>query len=324
MDRQLLRAAEEGDLPTVQWILQQPGGVNGDIGVALQFAVKRGHVAIVQALLQVEGVNVNVNLNFVLHLAVGSGHVAIVQALLQVEGVNVNARLASNATPLHSVRSNALVAQALLEAGADPNAADDSGNTPLFYALLHENVDVIETMLNRGADPEVRNAENDTAIHFGCQNCRYGGGFEVIQTVIRHCGPNSGCLTAKNEDGETPLDCLRYCNLHQEELVRAHRFILQTYSQPLVQRHGPLCVHSVLRDAVFTGGNDGKFQLPVGKLSTEQLQILLEHLIVAEPGSLRTLDGEGLLPLQVASQLNFPGLVINVLLRPYPGALLQL
>ena len=135
-----------------------------------------------------------------------------------------------------------------------------------------------------------------------------------------------GVLQPTHERGETPLDCLRYAPSHRqkEELVRARKFILQTYSQQLVQRHGPLCVHSVLRDAVFTDGDDEEFQLPVGKLSTEHLQILLEHLIVAEPGSLRALDNEGLLPLQVASQLNFPDLVINVLLRPYPGALLQL
>ena len=300
----LLDAAFEGDLPTVQWILQQPGGVNVNAGN------EDGWTA--------------------LHYAARKCHLRIVQAILQVEGVNVNVRSTSGATPLLacSLSANALlVTQALLEAGADPNAACGSGNTPLFHAVGYHNVDVVETMLNRGADPEARNAENDTPIHFGCRYCcRYckEGGFEVIQTIIRHCGPNSGCLTANNEDGETPLDCLRHSHLPQEELVRAHRFILQTYSQPLVQRHGPLCVHSVLRDAVFTDGDDEEFQLPVGKLSTEQLQILLEHLIVAEPGSLRALDGENLLPLQVASQLNFPDLVINVLLRPYPGALLQL
>jgi len=61
----------------------------------------------------------------------------------------------------------------------------------------------------------------------------------------------------------------------------------------------------------------------VGKLRTEHLQMLLEFMIAAEPGSLRALDRDGLFPLQVATQLNFPDLVINVLLRQYPDALLQ-
>ena len=64
-------------------------------------------------------------------------------------------------------------------------------------------------------------------------------------------------------------------------------------------------------------------ELPIGMLTSEDLQILLEYMISNEPGSIRALDGNGLLPLQVASQLNFlPDLVIYVLLRPYPDALI--
>ena len=46
--------------------------------------------------------------------------------------------------------------------------------------------------------------------------------------------------------------------------------------------------------------------------------------LLLEPGSVRALDSDGLLPLQAACRLNFPDLVIHVLLRPYPGALLLL
>ena len=61
MEAQLRDAANEGNLPTVQWILQQAGGVSVNAGdqdgwTALHFAVICGQVAIVQAILQVEGV----------------------------------------------------------------------------------------------------------------------------------------------------------------------------------------------------------------------------------------------------------------------------
>ena len=97
----------------------------------------------------------------------------------------------------------------------------------------------------------------------------------------------------------------------------------------IAQRDGLLCLHSVLQDAAFTDGDaddeaDEEFELPVGKLNTEHLQKLLEYIIAAEPGSVRALDSDGLMPLQVASQLNFPDLVLNALLRPYPDALLLL
>ena len=104
--------------------------------------------------------------------------------------------------------------------------------------------------------------------------------------------------------------------------IRQH--ILQTYAGMLAQRDGLFCLHSVLRNAVFTDGDDEEFQLPVGKLTTEYLQSLLEYIIALQPGSVRAMDRDGLLPLQVAWQMNFPDLVLNALLRPYPGALLLL
>jgi len=68
MEFQLRHAIFDGDLPTVRRILKQPagGGVNVNAGInedgwtALHFSVARGHLRIVQAILQVGGVNVNV------------------------------------------------------------------------------------------------------------------------------------------------------------------------------------------------------------------------------------------------------------------------
>ena len=115
-------------------------------------------------------------------------------------------------------------------------------------------------------------------------------------------------------------------------MVPIRQHILQSYAGVIAQRHGVFCVHAVLQDATFPDEDEEeeedcnrvKFQLPIGKLNTEHLQTLLECMVAAEPGSVRALDGNGLLPVQVASQLNFPDRVIYVLLRPYPGALLLL
>lgn len=48
----------------------------------------------------------------------------------------------------------------LAEAGADANARDDLGNTVLFYLLDEENV--FSEMLKRGANPKLKNDENET------------------------------------------------------------------------------------------------------------------------------------------------------------------
>ena len=212
------------------------------------------------------------------------------------------------------------IIQALLEAGADPNAADDDGYTPLFYVistLCH--ISTVEALLDGGANPAARNNNLDTPLHIACLR----GRLDVAQLLIQRQG--SECLTCKNNREETPLDVLQSLPLAKKEAAASIRqHILQTYAGMLAQRDGLLCLHSVLQDTTFMEGNNDEFQLAVGKLNTEYLQILLERIIAAEPGSVRALDRDGLLPLQVARQRNFPDLVLNVLLRPYPEALLLL
>ena len=75
----------------------------------------------------------------------------------------------------------------------------------------------------------------------------------------------------------------------------------------------------------FTADEDDEelFQLPVGKLIAEHLQMLLEYIIAMEPGSVRALNSDGLIPVQYASELNFPASVLYVLLRPYPSMLVH-
>jgi len=303
MEDQLRGAAAGRDLATVRRILQPPPGVN------VNAAGVNGWTA--------------------LHLAVISGHsdLAIVQAILQVDGVNVDARDYSGRTPLHlasgiSDANQLPIIQALLEAGADPNVADNIGSTPLFYYVIPPcPISVVEALLAGGANPAARNNNHNTPLHIACQY----GRLKAVQVLLQHQG--SECLiTLKNNREETPLDRLVQAPSSISggvtNSVRQH--ILQAYARMIAQRDGPLCLHSVLQDTTFIDGNNGEFRLPIGKLNTEYLQSLLEYTIAAEPGSVRALDDNGLLPLQAACQLNFPDLVVHVLLHAYPGALLLL
>ena len=305
----LHRAAFQGNLPTVRRILQQqPSG----------------------------GAAVNVNADDedgwrALHFAVHRGHLAIVQAILQVEGVHLNVRnIETGSTPLHMAcyRPNRLtvILQALLDAGVVPNAAHVDGDMTLYRAAHRSSshIRVVEALLNGGADPAAQNNNLDTPLHTACQ----WGQLDIAQLLIQRQG--SECLTFKNRREETPLDRLLISSQNRSGVgasIRQH--ILQAYAGMIAQRNGLLCLHSVLQDVVFTsladdGNDEVQFELPVGKLSTEHLQMLLEYIIARQPGSVRALDSDGLLPLQAACQLNFPDLVIHELLRPYPGALLLL
>ena len=76
--------------------------------------------------------------------------------LLVARGADPDARDAGGCTPLHyAAWNNPLgeVARALFEAGADPEACDGYGEKPLDYAIATTNAAFIVAALDAGADP---------------------------------------------------------------------------------------------------------------------------------------------------------------------------
>lgn len=71
------------------------------------------------------------------------------------EGADVNARDNRGYTPLHRARSLECV-ELLLDAGANVNARADGGLTPLMHAASVSKLEVISTFLNAGADANAR------------------------------------------------------------------------------------------------------------------------------------------------------------------------
>jgi ankyrin repeat protein len=78
---------------------------------------------------------------------------ALVAAGAAVEARSTNQEFAPDATPLHSAAAAGRMdnAEALLEAGADPNARQHGGFTPLMEAEQRGDLDLAELLIRHGA-----------------------------------------------------------------------------------------------------------------------------------------------------------------------------
>ncbi len=117
-----------------------------------------------------------------------------VAELLIAKGANVNARDSNGQTPLHVAQSEP-VAQLLIAKGANVSARDSNGQTPLHMA---ESQAVAQLLIAKGADVSARNRNGQTPLHYGRDR-------QVAQVLIA-AGAD---VNARDSTGQTPLHRVR-------------------------------------------------------------------------------------------------------------------
>ena len=174
----LMRAAESGDIDQVRALIKRGADVNAAWPnwriTALMLAAGEGHVAVVKALLQA-GANPN---------AVAFGHggvpswawmfgmnrcnndwLAVTDAMLTA-GVEINPKKMYPSPLAYAIeQDDTVMIEAVLKRGADVNLRDqENGETPLMFAARYSTPDVVRTLLDAGADATAKNKEGKTAL----------------------------------------------------------------------------------------------------------------------------------------------------------------
>ena len=120
---------------------------------ALDYANALGLIQLVDSLSRESSGNADAYGNTPLHQACINGQGEVVKAMLAKGDIDLNARNDEKLTPLFMavMSDNLLIADLLLEAGADPNISGADGNSPLHIAASNENEHIIKNLLAHAA-----------------------------------------------------------------------------------------------------------------------------------------------------------------------------
>jgi ankyrin repeat protein len=166
----------------------------------LHWAVKKGHEAIVQLLLD-RGAVFDTKDCFgstPLFQAVWKGYEAIVQLLLD-QGAAIDTKNYSGCTPLFRAIGNKheAIVQLLLDRGAVINTKDDFGWTPLHRAVENGSKAIVQLLLDQGAAIDTVANFGSTPLHKAAEN-----GHEAIVQLLLDRGAT---LNSKDSFDSTPL-----------------------------------------------------------------------------------------------------------------------
>ena len=160
-----------------------------------------------------------------LHIAAAAYLRDIAEELVS-RGANIGARNRRCAEPLHyaadgtpgspwwNPEAQHAIVEFLIGTGADPNAEDNTGVTPLHRAVRGRCTPAVRALLSNGADALRKNKSGSTPLHLAVQNTGRGGTgsaasreeqAEIIRLLLSHGARPSD----RNSAGRSVKDCVK-------------------------------------------------------------------------------------------------------------------
>ncbi|KAI8499774.1 hypothetical protein Bbelb_228250 [Branchiostoma belcheri] len=218
-----------------------------------------------------------------------NGDVARVKKLITPQNVNARDTAGRKSTPLHFAAGFGRkdVVEHLLQNGANVHARDDGGLIPLHNACSFGHAEVVTLLLRNGADPNARDNWNYTPLH----EAAIKGKIDVCIVLLQ----NGADPSIRNTDGKTALDLAEPSaktvltgDYKKDELLEAAR---SGNEDKLMALLTPLNVNCHASD----GRKSTPLHLAAGYNRVRIVQLILQH-----GADVHAKDKGGLVPLHNA------------------------
>ncbi len=207
-EKLLHKAAREGKLEAVMTQIASDADVNertqtsgGTLGVTPLFlAARMGRKDIIERLFEAKA-DVNLKSGSLamtpLHVAICNRHIEVIEYLV-AKKADLEATDFKGQRPLYLATSKKAIEamNVLIDAGADINALSgkDVKNTALHLAISLNNLALVNLLLQKGADTEVRNSNRLLPLYFAVETAKT----EIIETLLRNGADVNGANDRKN------------------------------------------------------------------------------------------------------------------------------
>jgi ankyrin repeat protein len=212
-----------------------------------------------------------------------------------------------------SKKGHVHVAKELLEHGAEIEAKDNDGYTPLHCACCRDHFAVVIELLGHGAESDAKKSNGSTTSILGKRMSRGGANIEAKTdhgntplhlaggvghlVIVKALLSGGADILAANIAGRLPIHIAVDTGKSATSKYLLQHFYATTR---------PLPLHELLEDVTWIGNPKSedapplRYALDHNVLGTDDVVEIIEYLVDRDPALLRSRDPDGSLPLHVA------------------------